>query len=321
MTLFNVSHRVAAGPVALTPGAGGSWESTGVSGPGPVIKFGTGDYGMWYEGLDNGTSPTTNRTGYATSTDGVTWSKYGSNPIFSPSGAAENNEASFSSVFFDSNASAYRAYYHGGNNSGGTFGRTVFTATAPNHTNGGSWTRGNSGAPVILRGGAGSGAFDESFIADAKVIQVGPTDYRMWYHGARQSDNRGQIGYATSTDGITWSKSGSNPVIALALGTWEDNIYCGCPLMVSATEWYMWYCAVDASAKGRMGLATSSDGITWTKYASNPVMGYLVTNGVQDSIHVWQDSDAMLRMVYGTFTVSGNIHNKRCGTVVPPTAV
>ncbi len=316
MTLFNVSHRASPGTVALTPGAGGTWDAGGVSGPGVIMKVSSSDYRMWYEGINTTPNPDQFYTGYATSSDGLTWTKYGSNPIFTAVGAGENSECSFTSVFFDSNDNAYRAYYHGGNNAGP---RKIYYATSPDIVNGGTWTRGNSSNPVLQVGG--SGAWDEQGIADAKVIQVGATDYRMWYHGWRVSDGKGQFGYATSTDGISWSKSGSNPIVPLVGSSWEDSLFCCCPLMISASEFYMWYTAINSGGLGRMGMATSSDGIAWTKYASNPVMGYLTTNGPADSMHVWLDSPTSVRLIYGSFTVSGSVGNKRNGSVVPVTPI
>jgi hypothetical protein len=314
---FDFNHRVAAhGPIALSPGPAGAFDAGGVSGPGMVLKAASGDYRMWYEAVDASTSPSTNRTGYATSSDGDVWTKSGSNPLFVPSGAAENNEASFTCVFFDVNDSAYRAYYHGGNNSGGTFGRAIFYATAPDLTNGGTWTRANSGVPILQKGT--SGAWDDSFVADAKVIQVAAADYRMWYHGARISDGKGQIGYATSTDGVTWTKSVANPVIALSAGSWEDNIFCFCPLMISGSEFHGWYNAVDGSGNARMGYATSNDGVSWTKSVANPVMGYSLTASPADSIHVYQENDSWVRFVYGSpDTSAGTVNSKRVGNLRP----
>lgn len=316
MAAFDLNHRVyrTMSQIALSPGTAGAWDAVGVSGPGPVIKVGPGDYRMWYEGQGAGT-PSVNQTGYATSVDGETWTKYASNPIFTPSGAAENSEASFDSVFFDAGDNGYRAYYHGGNNSGSTFGRAMFYATSPNLTNGGTWTRANGGNPVMQKGGAG--AWDEAGIADFKIIRVGAGDYRCWYHGWRVSDGKGQIGYATSTDGITWTKYASNPVLPLALGTWEDSIFCACPLMISPTEFHMWYTAVNAAGNNRMGYATSSDGINWTKSANNPVSGFTSTGGSSDSIHVWQESPTWVRMMHGAFTSTGSVSHKRTANVRP----
>ncbi len=50
-------------------------------------------------------------------------------------------------------------------------------------------------------------------------------------------------------------------------------------------EYKMWYSGFDGVQGLRIGYATSSDGVNWTKYAGNPV----ITNGssgVWDAVHV-----------------------------------
>jgi predicted GH43/DUF377 family glycosyl hydrolase len=65
----------------------------------------------------------------------------------------------------------------------------------------------------VLTPGAG-GAWDSYGIENVFVWIEAAGDWRMLYESS--SDTRWKIGYATSTDGRTWSKSGSNPVLAPA---------------------------------------------------------------------------------------------------------
>lgn len=63
----------------------------------------------------------------------------------------------------------------------------------------------------VMTLGAG-GAWDNSAFGNPWVWKEGPSDWRMLYE-AKGSAGIWKIGYATSSDGVTWSKSGSNPVL------------------------------------------------------------------------------------------------------------
>ena len=63
------------GNPVLPKGPAGSWEDEGVFNP--EVIFDGGTFKMWYGG-DDGTNF---RTGYATSTDGLVWTKSDSNPV------------------------------------------------------------------------------------------------------------------------------------------------------------------------------------------------------------------------------------------------
>jgi len=67
------------------------------------------------------------------------------------------------------------------------------------------------GNPVLSRGGAG--AWDEGRV-DNPVVLYDPDDqlFKMWYSGRDADHHNGRIGYATSADGISWTKYTDNPV-------------------------------------------------------------------------------------------------------------
>jgi hypothetical protein len=94
------------------------------------------------------------------------------------------------------------------------------------------------------------------------VVYIGENNYRMYW------SNRETVGYSTSTNGVDWTAYGGNPVLTPSQGiidcvnTWlEGETYY---MLYRSTEW-------DLTEKA-IGLATSPDGITWTKYANNPVI-------------------------------------------------
>ena len=123
-----------------------------------------------------------------------------------------------------------------------------------------------SSNPVMGPGSTagGSGTF-------SSVLRESDTLWRMY--SSYDSDNR-DIGMSTSTDGITWTHQG----VVLrkgAPGTWDgSNIWCPA-VWKEDTTYYMMYPASGSSGTV-MGLATSTDGINWTKYANNPVLMILI---------------------------------------------
>ncbi|GEM_PF-4231980 len=113
----------------------------------------------------------------------------------------------------------------------------------------------------------------EKVINRPSVINHGGL-YHMWYTG---QENPGQgpsrIGYATSPDGLAWTrKNGGSPVLAKTQN-WENPSVMN-PNVIWDTEentYKMWYCGGEDYEPDAIGYATSPDGITWTKRASNPV--------------------------------------------------
>jgi hypothetical protein len=106
-------------------------------------------------------------------------------------------------------------------------------------------------------------------------------DYMMWYNGVDTNTWKVQIGVASSTDGISWTKNISNPV--LQAGSWGsyDDMWLGTPAVLKIDSVYeLWYSATAANdydtiigGFGNISIcyATSDDGLSWTKHQSNPL--------------------------------------------------
>ena len=102
-------------------------------------------------------------------------------------------------------------------------------------------------------------AWDSLDVARPSVRYEGPGVWKMWYDGC-QGVNAGtgleqcmtfrNAGYATSTDGIHWTKSASNPIIQ----TFEA---------VQVTQYRGTYFMVGENQQGTR-LESSPDGVTWT---------------------------------------------------------
>ncbi|HJW08335.1 MAG TPA: putative Ig domain-containing protein [Holophagaceae bacterium] len=120
--------------------------------------------------------------------------------------------------------------------------------------------------------------WEDEYVTSPSVIKVGST-YLMYYEGRDTATHTAQIGLATSADGSTWTRSASNPVLPVgAPGAW-DGFEVRCPVVhYDGTTYRMWYLGKNslAGAAGQfsamIGLATSADGVHWTRQAS-PVFG------------------------------------------------
>ncbi|MDR0703550.1 MAG: hypothetical protein LBF88_01030 [Planctomycetaceae bacterium] len=95
--------------------------------------------------------------------------------------------------------------------------------------------------------------------------------YHLWYTG--QAQGKSCIGYATSTDGINFTRQSEKPVLEPEAG-WEKNIAVMCPHVNWDKEegiFKMWYSGGEQNEPNAIGYATSKDGLHWEKYAGNPV--------------------------------------------------
>ena len=103
------------------------------------------------------------------------------------------------------------------------------------------------------------------------VVHYDGDSYKMWFAG-RNVGNPIQIGYATSPDGVIWTEN-ENPVLTVGpTGSFDSANLQKLTVLKEDTGYKMWYTASDASGVQRLGLATSLDGINWSKYDQNPVL-------------------------------------------------
>jgi len=116
------------------------------------------------------------------------------------------------------------------------------------------WTK-YEGNPIIYPGPADSwDDYGGNFGAPSVILDNGV--YRMWYYS--YDGIRDRIGYATSEDGIHWTKYAGNPVLHEGpQGTW-DGVDVFSPSVTKDNGIYkMWYVGSDRT-NYRIGYATSS---------------------------------------------------------------
>ncbi|MFA6468249.1 MAG: FlgD immunoglobulin-like domain containing protein [Bacteroidota bacterium] len=108
---------------------------------------------------------------------------------------------------------------------------------------------------------------------DSLLVAAGPvikkdTLYHMFYTGYDGIMLR--IGLAISSDGINWIKNQS-PVLS-PTESWETNNIGATSVIKTDSLFYLYYHGVNEQSKTAIGVATSLDGITWTKYGGNPIL-------------------------------------------------
>ena len=268
------------GQTNLAPGGSGQWDEAYVERP-VVIKDGT-TYRLWYTGENSGG---TMQIGYATSTDGMSWTKSGSNPVLQPGasgGTWDTQHVGVPWVIWDGDVSLFKMWYAGTNDPSQELDAQIGYATSSNGT---SWIFPGS-TPVLPEGGAndwdGEGVVAPTVLKDNDA--PASERYKMWYVGYNETAMVMGIGYAYSSDGISWTKwndagttgdpyANSDPVLSLGPpGSWEDNWVFSPSVVKEGSVYRMWYDAESSTLPSGIGYAYSIDGISWRKYKGNPVV-------------------------------------------------
>ena len=129
-----------------------------------------------------------------------------------------------------------------------------------------------SARSAALLAAGGVGEFDEWGQADPTVIYDGAGDWKMWFDALNGAGIWDKLGYATSADGTTWANQGS--VLERGAGGAWDNAWVHHPACIKHNGFYYLYYAgsQNVGSEYKIGLATSTDGINWTKEPTNPVI-------------------------------------------------
>ena len=277
-----------------------------------VLKDGD-TYKMWYTG--SGQTETDSvirvRIGYAYSSDGISWTKYENNPVLGPThGTWDSVGLETVSVLLDNEApetERYKMWYAGVNdeNTG------LYSFGYAYSSDGINWVK-YEGNPILEAGPSNSW---ESGSPEGPTVIKDNGIFKMWYgavdtvDNGQETDYRSNIGYAWSVDGKSWEKYPDNPVLLTGdWGSWDAAVIQDPFVMKIDETYYMWYSGFPEWIEGtdltgiyQIGLAYSSDGITWTKSENNPVLKK-GSNGSWDDVLVGFPSIILdgdvLRMYY-----------------------
>ncbi|MBU6401911.1 MAG: hypothetical protein KGS61_16465, partial [Verrucomicrobia bacterium] len=182
--------------IVLGPNPATSWEADVNR---PVVVQRADGYHLWYTGQARGHS----WIGYASSPDGVHWTRVSPEPVLSPEQPWEKVAVMCPHVIWDSKLKLFRMWYSGG----------------------------------------------EQYEPDA-------------------------IGYATSADGLRWTKLPANPVFqADPRSPWERHKVTACQVIPRGHWYYLFYIGFRDVNHAQIGLARSRDGITgWQRFPDNPIL-------------------------------------------------
>ena len=119
------------------------------------------------------------------------------------------------------------------------------------------------GNPVFK--GTGTETWDKQ-IRERGYIMIEDGIYKMWYTGYNGGDSGTKhLGYATSTDGISWNRYSGNPVFS---EKWTEDMF----VIKDGETYYMYAEGLNDVAH----LLTSGDGISWQEQGDLVILN---TNG------------------------------------------
>jgi len=233
-------------------GASGGWDRA-YTDPGAVFVHDS-QFHMFRNGFN--TWPDTSDVAYHTSDDGLTWTQQSEDPIFSTDGLEFDG---FGIVVASALVTDEQWVLYFSTIATGGIGTGVRRAVAANPL--GDWELDET---VILERGD-DGSYDDMGILDPAVYAI-ESGYAMAY-SAWSNAGELSIGFATSPDGITWTKL-SEPLIATE--AWEGAGIHYPSITTTGDGYVMIYRSPNRAtrdSRATYGMATSTDGLIWTKHA------------------------------------------------------
>ncbi len=237
-----------------------------------VVKVSDSDYRMWY-GSDSG-------VGYATSTDGLTWTEI-SNPVSGLTNANHPHVEYYPGGFAcDGSTCYFRIWYWDTGVS--IYGISVIRYAES--TDGQNWINDQAITGDIITGETANwnrgsyGPIDVLYNSTATNTGDNPFDYSfaMYFDGTTGAFE--EIGLGYSSDAKNWNLHGK--VLPRGNdGDWGntddwDSSYTtfGTIIKEADGKWHMWYSGGQVDSNDGIGYARSSDGLNWVRSPNNPIM-------------------------------------------------
>jgi hypothetical protein len=234
-----------ANPV-LTRGGSGEWNEKALR-RSAVLHDGA-LFHMWYEGWD---AQNISRVGYATSPDGSVWSEYFGNPVMDAGATGEWDDWGPEPSSVIKNEAGYRMWY-------------CSSSTSDSQERGVGLAESEDGITWITHPdpvfGPSTEGWDSASVWHPMVVFDGST-FHMWYTGQDSTgggfEDGASIGYASSNDGVAWTRFIDNPVVE------ADTAFTYNPAVVfDGLVYRMWYSYWDGEVD-YVGFATSEiDGMS-----------------------------------------------------------
>jgi hypothetical protein len=191
---------------------------------------------------------------------------YGGDKLFDL--ASGESWATWPSVVYDSDAANWRCYYNALFDSK----RCIRMRTSTDGK-----TNWSDPTTVLLPADVGT-----TYLVTSVVWRESAGDWRMLYTAFAVNSN---IHYATSTDGLTWTDYGSNPVISADqdwdVGTAGRHFIEVTGVMKVGTTYYIYFGSINTGEQRKTGVAWTTDFVTFTRQ-TDPVFGDSGMSNVQE---------------------------------------
>ena len=278
--------------------------------PGGVV-YHEGQFHMFYNNLQD-FPPTELAIGYATSPDGINWTRitdfsildgtdvpYVDNVIRAASVLVEDDGTWV--LYFDTMASTESAPYS-------VVGRA--TANSPI----GPWAVDPN--PVLA---PDEGGWDEYAIQRPCIIKT-EAGYFMYFQAFASRWDAATFGLATSSDGINWIKH-DTPIFDGSEVTWGQHIAVRYPYVVKNEQgWFMFFKATGDKYPNSIGIAVSDNGVDWVLGQHLPVFEtakYAAWNSVFVDKVIQIDQTWFLFLELENFVVSKVLVATFTGELIP----
>ena len=257
----------------LPLGEAGTWDDGAIYIP--EVHYFDGRFHMFYSGFAD-PQYREGAIGYASSEDGIHWTKYENNPILV--GLPDTPKVQSAAVLQD--GEQWRMFVDA-TTANSTASGHIYQATAPAPT--GPWTLN----PEPITGPQSLAAWNR--ITNPSAAFRTEESYQLYYFAWGSSLL--SLGLATSPDGQTWTLhddptttddtfAESDPVlVAGETGAWDQQGVSVNGIMQTAVGYELFYTGFSVnpvnsfnSAPHNIGYASSEDGLTWTKHPANPII-------------------------------------------------
>lgn len=215
------------------------------------VMYDNGKYKMWFMNLyDSGHGDIS----YAESNDGISWQVVSNGPVLTAGQPGSWDDYAVGMGYVLKDNGTYKLYYAGMQDPH-TGMRQIGLATS---TDGMHWQKYLN--PVL------PSDYNQYYLGVHSVLIINNV-YYMYYEASSEFAYTFDINLATSTDGIHWTKYVNNPVV-VPNDNWEEGSISYATIVKDGNQYKMTY---GNNVQNAVGMAYSTDGIHWTKDASNPV--------------------------------------------------
>lgn len=245
--------------------------ATELTGTGATI-YHEGQFHMFYNAIQGGWPPTDILIGYATSADGLNWTRSGDEPVLIGSQLPYEGHTIYASSIVIAEDGRWLLYFHivTASTAEGA-GDSIGVASAPAPT--GPWTIHDE---ILLA--PDPNGWDSYALWAPSVVRT-EAGYFMYYSGLGPPPEWDRaVGLATSPDGYHWTRHGA-PILTASDNddAWDSHRIEQSVVTITPDGFVMVYRADQGSGnfsgfRSAFGYALSSDGIQWHRPQETPIL-------------------------------------------------